>query len=345
MATIREVAKYAKVSITTVSRILNNDEYFSVTIETKKRVLEAVKVLNYEKKNLKNKKNNRNVSIIKSFDERIESEDPYFISLKIDLENALKRKGIKNKIYNLKDLNNNEENLLNFIVCSAVIVIGEIKKEQLKFLKSLNKNIICVDAYNPENSVDYIKFDTKNSVELGINYLLKLGHKKIGLICGRNQIVQNLVDFREYYFIEIMKKLNLYNEKFIKIGEFSADSGYKMAKEMLNENEIIDKNKAFSKNEITAIFCGNDSIAMGVYKAVREKKMKIPEDISIIGFNDLKISQYMIPPLTTVKIDTKIIAEETINVLMELLENSRKYRKKVYLPVELIERESCTKIK
>jgi len=94
----------------------------------------------------------------------------------------------------------------------------------------------------------------------------------------------------------------------------------------------------------TAVFCGNDSIAMGAYKAIRENKLKIPEDISIIGFNDLKLSQYSIPPLTTIKIDTKLIAQETVNSLIELLEGKRDYHKKVFLPIELIERESCQKI-
>ena len=328
MSTIRDVARRAGVSIATVSRILNNDEYFGVTAETKQRVLEAVKELNYKKKNTKRKSTQLNISIIKSFDERIESEDPYFVSLRLDLEYALKKKGIKSKVFELQTFEKNEEILMNFIISSAIVVIGEIKRSQLDF-KSLNENIICVDAYNSDNSIDYIKFDMKHSVKIVIDYLTKLGHKKIGLLGGRNQIVRNLVDFREQYFIEIMKEYELYDEKFVKVDEFSAESGYKMMKEVLK-----------LKERPTAVFCANDSIAMGAYKAVRERKLKIFDDISIIGFNDLKISQYMNPPLTTLRID----AEETINVLVELIEHNRSYRKKVYLPVELIERESCGSI-
>jgi transcriptional regulator, lacI family len=333
MSTIRDVARRAGVSIATVSRILNNDEYFGVTAETKRRVLEAVKELNYKKKNTKRKSTQLNISIIKSFDERIESEDPYFVSLRLDLEYALKKKGIKSKVFELQTFEKNEEILMNFIISSAIVVIGEIKRSQLDFLKSLNDNIICVDAYNFDNSIDYIKFDMKHSVKIVIDYLTKLGHKKIGLLGGKNQIVRNLVDFREQYFIEIMKEYELYDEKFVKVDEFSAESGYKMMREMLK-----------LKERPTAVFCTNDSIAMGAYKAVRERKLKIFDDISIIGFNDLKISQYMNPPLTTLRIDTRIIAEETINVLVELIEHNRSYRKKVYLPVELIERESCGSI-
>lgn len=334
MSTIRDVAKRAGVSIATVSRILNNDEYFGVTAQTKRKVLEAVKELDYKKKVKKKKNGTLNISIVKSFDEKIENEDPYFVSLRLDLEYALKKRGIKSKVFELQLFENNEEILMNFIICSAIIVIGELKKSQLDFLKSLNENIICVDAYDPDNSIDYIKFDMRNSVEMIINYLLELGHKQIGLLGGRNQFVRNLVDFREKYFIEIMKNLDLYDEKFVKVDEFSAESGYKMMKEILR-----------LEDRPTAVFCANDSIAMGAYKAVREQNLRIFDDISIVGFNDLKISQYMTPPLTTLRIDTKIIAEETINVLTELFENNRSYRKKVYLPVELIKRESCKSIK
>lgn len=333
MSTIRDVAKLAGVSIATVSRILNNDEYFGVTLETKRKVLDAVKKLNYKKKDRKKKIKQLSISIVKSFDEKIESEDPYFVSLRLDLEYALKKKGIRTKVFELQMFEKDEDTLISLITSNAIVIIGEIKPSQLNFMKSLNDNIICVDAYNFDNSIDYIKFDMKHSVKLVIDYLLKLGHKKIGLLVGRNQIVRNLVDFREEYFIEIMKELTLYDERFVKVDEFSPQSGYMMMKEILELEEYP-----------TAVFCANDSIAMGAYKAIREKNLKVFTDISIIGFNDLKISKYMTPPLTTLRIDTKIIAEETINVLIELFENNRSYKKKVYLPVELIERESCRNI-
>lgn len=335
MATIREVAKKAGVSITTVSRILNNDESFEVTAFTKEKVLKAVKQLNYVKKRNKSKISQSNISIIKCFDEKIESDDPYFVSLKINLENNLKKIFSKIKFFNLDDIKKmiklNEISIFSF--ADAIIFIGEIDKEKLKFFKEFNKNIICVDMYDTDNFIDYIKFDTRNSVEIVLNYILKLNHKKIGLLVGRNRVVKDLIDFREKYFKEIMLKEGLYNEEYVKIGDFSTESGYSMMKEIL---ELEDRP--------TAIFCGNDSIAMGAYKAIRENKLRIPEDISIIGFNNLKLSKYYTPPLTTIKIDTKLIAQETVNSLVELLEGRRDYHKKVFLPIELIERQSCQKI-
>lgn len=335
MATIREVAKKAGVSITTVSRILNNDDSFNVSKITKEKVLKVIKQLNYERKKNKNRISQSNISVIKCFDEKIENEDPYFVSLKINLENMLKKKVSKVKFFDLEEIEKliKYNEISNFSLTDAVIFIGETSKEKLKFFKSLNENIICVDVYDTDNITDYIKFDMRNSVEIVLNYIFKLNHKKIGLLVGRNKVVKNLVDFREKYFKEIMVKNGLYREEYLQIGDFSMESGYIMMKEIL---KLEDKP--------TAVFCGNDSIAMGAYKAIRENKLKIPEDISIIGFNDLKLSQYSIPPLTTIKIDTKLIAQETVNSLIELLEGKRDYHKKVFLPIELIERESCQKI-
>lgn len=335
MATIREVAKKAGVSITTVSRILNNDDSFNVSKITKEKVLKVIKQLNYERKKNKNRISQSNISVIKCFDEKIENEDPYFVSLKINLENMLKKKVSKVKFFDLEEIEKliKYNEISNFSLTDAVIFIGETSKEKLKFFKSLNENIICVDVYDTDNITDYIKFDMRNSVEIVLNYIFKLNHKKIGLLVGRNKVVKNLVDFREKYFKKIMVKNGLYREEYLQIGDFSMESGYIMMKEILK-----------LEDRPTAIFCGNDSIAMGAYKAIRENKLKIPEDISIIGFNDLKLSQYSIPPLTTIKIDTKLIAQETVNSLIELLEGKRDYHKKVFLPIELIERESCQRI-
>ena len=335
MATIREVAKKAGVSITTVSRILNNDDSFNVSKITKEKVLKVIKQLNYERKKNKNRISQSNISVIKCFDEKIENEDPYFVSLKINLENMLKKKVSKVKFFDLEEIEKliKYNEISNFSLTDAVIFIGETSKEKLKFFKSLNENIICVDVYDTDNITDYIKFDMRNSVEIVLNYIFKLNHKKIRLLVGRNKVVKNLVDFREKYFKEIMVKNGLYREEYLQIGDFSMESGYIMIKEILK-----------LEDRPTAVFCGNDSIAMGAYKAIRENKLKIPEDISIIGFNDLKLSQYSIPPLTTIKIDTKLIAQETVNSLIELLEGKRDYHKKVFLPIELIERQSCQKI-
>ena len=203
MATIREVAKKAGVSITTVSRILNNDDSFNVSKITKEKVLKVIKQLNYERKKNKNRISQSNISVIKCFDEKIENEDPYFVSLKINLENMLKKKVSKVNFFDLEEIEKliKYNEISNFSLTDAVIFIGETSKEKLKFFKSLNENIICVDVYDTDNITDYIKFDMRNSVEIVLNYIFKLNHKKIGLLVGRNKVVKNLVDFRKKWIV------------------------------------------------------------------------------------------------------------------------------------------------
>ena len=127
-----------------------------------------------------------------------------------------------------------------------------------------------------------------------------------------------------------MKEKKLYNESFIKIGAFTSDCGYKYMNEILDSSEYP-----------SAFFLANDSIAIGAYKAVEEHKLSIPEDISIVGFNDISIAQYMSPPLTTVKIYTDFMGETTVSLLMERIRDGRKLSKKVILPTELVIRKSC----
>lgn len=143
MATIREVAKKAGVSITTVSRILNNDDSFYVSKSTKEKVLKTVKQLNYVKKRKKNKISQSNIAIIKCFDEKIEKEDPYFVSLKINLENKLKKIFSRIRIFNLYEIQKliKSNEIATFSFADAIIFVGEINKEKLKFFKTLNENI------------------------------------------------------------------------------------------------------------------------------------------------------------------------------------------------------------
>ena len=94
----------------------------------------------------------------------------------------------------------------------------------------------------------------------------------------------------------------------------------------------------------TAFFIASDPMAIGAYKAIQEKGYRIPEDISIIGFDDIATAQFLSPSLTTVKVFTDFMAETALSVLMEKIKGERTLSKKILLPVKLIIRDSCKKI-
>lgn len=326
MATIKDIAEKAHVSIATVSRVLNYDNTLKVTDKTRKKIFEVAEKLEYLKaKKIKDKKNSYKINIIKGYSEKEELEDIYYLSTRLAIEKFLKQHNVKYEILGKEAITDNLKKL------DGLILLGLFSDNEIDKIKLLNSNIIFSDVFVEDEKVDCIIFDIKKSVRKVLDYLIHLGHKKIGFIGGSDIINgETKIDFRQSYYEEYMKEKKLYNEKFIRIGAFTPDCGYRYMSEILDEKEYP-----------TAFFLANDSIAIGAYKAVEEHNLTIPNDISIIGFNDISIAQYMIPPLTTVKIYTDFMGETTVNLLMERIKDNRKLSKKVILPTELVIRKSC----
>ena len=247
------------------------------------------------------------------------------MSTRLAIEKFLKKHNVKYEILGKESITDNLKKL------DGLILLGLFSDSEINKIKLLNNNIIFSDVFVEDEKVDCIIFDIKKSVRKVLDYLMQLGHKKIGFIGGSDVINgETKIDFRQSYYEEYMKEKKLYNENFIRIGAFTPDCGYKYMNEILDEKEFP-----------TAFFLANDSIAIGAYKAVEEHNLTIPNDISIIGFNDISIAQYMSPPLTTVKIYTDFMGETTVNLLMERIKDNRKLSKKVILPTELVIRKSC----
>ena len=326
MATIKDIAEKAHVSIATVSRVLNYDNTLKVTDKTRKKIFEIAEKLEYLKeKKSKNKKNDYSVNIIKGYSEQEELDDIYYLSTRLAIEKSLKQNNVKYEISEKDAISDSLKKL------DGIILTGLFSQNEIDTVKKMNQNIIFSDIYIEDENIDCVIFDIRKSVRKVLDYLLNLGHKKIGFIGGSDVINgENTIDFRQIHYIEYMKEKKLYNENFIKIGAFTSDCGYKYMNEILDSSEYP-----------SAFFLANDSIAIGAYKAVEEHKLSIPEDISIVGFNDISIAQYMSPPLTTVKIYTDFMGETTVSLLMERIRDGRKLSKKVILPTELVIRKSC----
>ena len=133
-----------------------------------------------------------------------------------------------------------------------------------------------------------------------------------------------------------MKSKNLYKkENVLDTKEMTAMAGYEATKDFI---------KACKKMP-TAFFVGTDTIATGVLKALYENNIKVPEDVSIIGFNDLIASQYTVPPLSTVRVHIEHLAGASVDLILEKINKNRSYCKKVIIPSELVIRESTMKPK
>lgn len=329
MATIKDIAAQAGVSLSTVSRVLNFDETLNVADTTKIKIFEIADELEYVSVRSRKKRKVKNIGIVLWYDQEQELGDPYYLSIRLAMEKKCIAEG-----YNIVRIyiETGAEELKNL---DGIIAIGKFSKNEVEFLASATENIVFVDSSPDDKRFDSVVIDFEVATYGVMNYLYNLGHRKIGYIGGKESCRDGnecVVDYREIYFKKYMQEKGLFSEELIKVGSFTYKNGYKLMKEAL-EVEIIP----------TAFFIGNDTMAVGAYKAISEKKLKIPEDISLVAFNDLPTAKYMVPTLTTIRVYTEYMGISAVDLILENINVDRKFRKKVTIATELKLRESSGK--
>jgi len=331
MATIKDIAKKAGVSAATVSRVLNNDLTISVTDETKKRILQTAEELKYKKVNktpLQKVNVKPVIGIYQWFSKSSEVLNPYYLAIRTGIEKECHENNIEVKTI-FKDESRISLNLFGNV--DGIIAIGKYSNNEVENLKEITERIVFVDSTPNEKKFDSVVIDFRSAVNDIVDFLLDLGHKRIGFIGGREYVGEGdvILDKREKYFKKTMEEIGLYNESLVKIGAFTFEDGYKLANELLNENNVVD-----------SIFAANDAIAIGAIKAFKDRGISIPEDVSIVGFDDIPASAYMTPPLTTVRVHTEFMGITAVKLLIESLIDKRDISKKIVIPTELIIRNS-----
>ncbi|WHY78230.1 LacI family DNA-binding transcriptional regulator [Neobacillus sp. WH10] len=327
MATIKDIAQLAGVSIATVSRVLNYDTTLSVGDETKKRIFEAAEELSYKKKPVR-KQESVKIALLQWYTEKEELEDLYYMSIRLGVENRCRHLGVNIVKYfqdNFDELKENE--------IQGLIAIGKFSSKQVKELLSITKNIVFVDYSPDEERFDSVVIDFEKATEKVLQHFIKKGHEEIGYIGGREGFKDKtsiIEDQRELVFKSYLEEKGLLNEAFMYSGTFSVDDGHSLMKKAIHEH---------GDNLPTAFFAGNDSIAVGALRALLEEGISVPERVNIIGVNDISISKYVFPSLSTVKVYTELMGETAVDTLLERIEG-RKTAKKIFIGTKLILRNS-----
>lgn len=330
MAKLKDVADLAQVSLATASRILNNDETLSVTEDTKKAVLDAAKQLQYI---IKPKKTNKTTfAIVQWYSIEEELNDPYYLTLRQGVENFLKPHQIAVKRIFSDDINIFQS--LNDV--SGIICLGKFSTEYIHKLKSACKNIILLDMdlKSPCSEV-CIVLDFDNAVKQVIEYFHLLGHSKIGFLGGieHDDDHQKYLDTRRTSFEKYCQQYNMDYQNYIIEDKFTSESGYNMMSEMILSNNLPD-----------AIFAASDPIATGALRALHDHNIRVPEDISIVGFDNIESTNFTSPPLTTIYAPAYEMGELGAQLLYySQLKNDSLNPMRIQLPCYLIERESCLK--
>lgn len=341
MATIKEIADYVGVSSGTVSRVLNHDSTISVSDETKMKIFDAAEQLQY--KTIKQRKNESKekvtklrVGIIEMYNHQQQLQDPYYLFLRSVVDRECFDKGIE--VVNIYKGDDGYK-FIGDEELNGIISIGKFTKGEVNMMSKISDNIVFLDSSPNDHKFDSVKINYKLAINEALDYLVNLGHEEIGYIGSLKTLddfKENNIDVRFKIYKEYMENKNIYDEEnVLNTDEMTAMSGYESVKVFIKT----------SKKMPTAFFVSTDTIATGVLKALDENNIKVPDDISIIGFNDLIASQHTIPPLTTVRVHIENLASAAVDLIIERITKGRKYCKKVVIPSELIIRKSSDIVK
>lgn len=332
--TIKDVATLAEVSKTTVSRVMNNSS--SVKPETKARVLGAVRELGYTPNSiaraLRIKKSDVVAVIIPRGIEYVFS-DPFFpelikgISTVLNLHNLNLHLDMSNSRTEQREI---YSNLLKSKRVDGVILVCPRFDDKQYILKLRRASLPCVLIGRfPLEKANYVGHNGKKGACSAVEHLIGLGHKQIGFISGSLDLIGG-VDRFEGYKIALERHSLEYDSELVTKGNWTREGGYEAMWELLNREEVP-----------TAVFTANDQMAVGAIKATKEKGLKIPKDIAIVGFGDTQLASCIEPSLTVVKDPTYKEGATAAEMLIKLINDEEVKQPQVILETQLIIRESC----
>lgn len=334
MATIRDIAKRAGVSASTVSRVLNMDATLSVADETREKIFGIAEELEYvpRKSKVVKETETKEITIVYWYEYEQEVDDPYYLSIRLAMELKAEEYGYRVQVVSPNSLDKINPDTI------GILVLGRLDDIELKTIREQYENVIIIDNTIGLKGFDYVGSDLAAATNDALQYLYDLGHRRIAHLGGRVIPVQSAKEFydsRDVAYASFMRERGIYDESLLfDCGAYTTRNAYKKLTEVLEKEE----------NLPTAIFVSNDSMAIGAYRAIAEKGLRIPEDISIVGFNDQPNAKYMMPPLTTIQIQTKYIGYAAVELLIGKEHRKMEYNQFVMLPTELKIRRSCAPV-
>jgi len=331
MVTIKKIAKKAGVSVGTVSKVLNYDK--TVSEINKRKVIRIIKELNYRPNRIArslSKGKTKNVGFIIP-----DITNPFFPELVRGASDLLISNGYYIFLCSSDNDSNKEDFYINDLVSmwidGIIIAPSDTENRDIGIFNKIISPFVVVDREIKELNKDLIIINNKKGAYEAASYLISNGHRRIVILAGPQytKTAQN----RFMGWKKALEEKALFREEFAFWGNFSIDSGYEMMKKVFNNLGKFD-----------AVFACNDLIALGAIQAIEEKKYKIPDDISIIGFDDIYLSRFLKSPLTTVKQPIYDMGKIAAEILLDRMSSSKDFvPKKVVIEGNLIERGSVAR--
>jgi LacI family transcriptional regulator len=329
MTTIIDLAHAANVSKTTISRYLNGEAKGHISATTQERIKIAIKELNYRPNEIARElKGTRTkcVGIIIN-----DLMNPFFLPMLRGIESKLRAADYTMMVCNSDMDVIRETEILKMLDqkrVEGIIIIGlNMPAEHVSRL-NIQAPIVLFERDEEEYRYDSLKIDNKKGVNLAVKHLVKKGYRRIAHIKGTNNAISNE---RAATFIKCMEQNNMFvRDEFIVSGDYKMEKAYWATARLFELNTKPD-----------AIFCSNDMMAFGAMRYLLEHHYKIPEDVAIIGYDDIDMAKVVTPALTTVRQPVLQLAQTGTDILLKrILKEKLPGRQDIALEPELIIRQS-----
>lgn len=328
MPTVLDVAKLAGVAPITVSRVINNAGYIS--LETKEKVEAAIQELGYVPntiaRGLRSKRTNTLALVVADI------TNPYFTSMARGVEDVAGSNGYTVIYCNTDESEAKEDRYANILVqrqVDGVLLVPACGNARtVRYMDGNNISVVVLDRRISEKETNLVCSDSENGARELTDLLVKLGHQKIAIITGPDNVstaTDRVVGYRQ-----ALQNAGLSENEQVYYGGFNQQTGYESTKIAMR-----------SSKKPTAIFAANNFILIGVVKALRELNLRVPEDVSVVGFDDFPESM-LIEPFFTVAIQPAYeMGQKAAELLIKLINGEiSKECQKIVLPTEIKVRKS-----
>lgn len=337
--TLRDIAREADVALSTVSQALNNKP--NVSLEMRQRIFQIAEELGYRPKiEIDNPLSYQldTVGLIT----RSQPDDPLIINpfysyIIAGAERECQRHNIKLMYTNLEvDSRNHATKFPAMVldeVVDGVIIVGAFLEETIEDIsRRTNHNIVLVDAYTfGYTAFDSVLIDNMNGAYTAVNYLIENGHQHIGLIGSQLDAYPSILERRQGYLAALHH--HDITHHYIEESELSRADALAATVRLLDRAP-----------QITAIFACNDNVAIGVMSATQSMGLTVPEDLSVVGFDDIDIAQDFVPALTTMRVDKSFMGQLALRHLRDRIAEPHRPTLKSLMATQLIERDSVRRI-
>ena len=333
--TIEDVARLSGVSISTVSRVINGN--YPVKHETKQRVLSAINELDFSPNSLARglvQKRTHTLGVLVPSITNL-----FFPEVISGIQDAMEPNGYKVILCDTSGDDTREKEHIKILLERRVdgIISVDPHTANIKFYENLCSSIplVLVNAHNKGIRCNFVLSEQSSGTSDALNYLISLGHTNIGFVRGFKSYSYDLKE-DTYKKVLLENNIAVLPENIITIKKGNSIRTVDFAREVLLE-------RLQSPNRPTAIFACNDWMAVGTLHASQKLGISVPEELSVIGYDNTLISEITMPKLTTVDQDMHKLGIESASMLEHIMKNSSKEVEKIYIPSHVVYRESCAK--